>query len=128
MRGIAVNFNGSNSSISNKIVEGIQLTSQKCLLNMATEAGMDRLYPTRGVDILSKAVAGAITDNNIAQHLGNFAALDTIFFVRETDYNKEDKDRVSDLDILPIAAKGSALMYIMNVYTLNEELSTKIKL
>lgn len=78
----------------NEQVTGTRNTAQKCLVNVGTLAGSSPMYSFRGTSLLLQAVHGELISVGTAQHAANFAALDTVLFVRNTD----DPDRLSDTD------------------------------
>lgn len=82
MRDLRIQFNGETGTrlLLNETVEGKRLLQQKYLINTATTAGSDRIYPNRGTTLLAKAIGGAIINEKEAAHLGNFASLDTLHF------------------------------------------------
>lgn len=82
MRDLRIQFNGEDGTrlLLDETVEGKLLLQQKYLINTATTAGSDKIYPDRGTNLLIGAIGGVIIDSNAAAHLGNFAALNTIHF------------------------------------------------
>ena len=67
----------------NKGVSGALAVCQNALVNLLEIQGRDALFPLRGVDLLDRALSGAILDRRTADHAGNFAASDTLFFGRQ---------------------------------------------
>lgn len=82
MRDIRVQFDGESGTriLLNEAVEGKLLTQQKYLINVGTSKGTDKIFPQRGTNLVGGAISGGIIDSVSAEHLGNFAALDTLYF------------------------------------------------
>lgn len=82
MRDIRVQFDGESGTriLLNESVEGKMLMQQKYLINTGTSKGTDKIFPQRGTDLMAGAIGGSIIDSVAAEHLGNFAALDTLYF------------------------------------------------
>ena len=81
-------------------VEGKDLTVQKVLINIPTYKGSDKLYPNKGTSILQQFLGAVVVNKNAAQHIANFAALDTIYFINETDgLDVDDPEGLANLDL-----------------------------
>ena len=82
MRDIKVQFDGQSNTriLLNESVEGKALMQQKYLINVGTSEGTDKIYSDRGTEFLPRIVAGAIVDSASAWHVGNFAAVSTLYF------------------------------------------------
>ena len=86
MKGLRIILDGINSTISfNEIVEDKNLYAQKALINMVTENGSDMIFPDRGTKMLAESISGKVYNRTGIVHVGNFAALDTMYFIRSTD-------------------------------------------
>ena len=80
MRAIAVDFTGGYTTRINfrREVTDKAMQEQKYLINVATQAGTDPIFPDRGTKLLSSAIGGAImTINGLTD---GFAAVDTLYF------------------------------------------------
>lgn len=81
-------FNGPDGNTRLDLTQSVQdkdVTAQKVLINIPTIKGTDFLYPEKGTNLLKQCIGSVIIDSNTAQHIGNFAALDTIYFINDTD-------------------------------------------
>ncbi len=117
MEDIKIIFDGTNGTdidLTSK-VEGKLLYHQKCLVNISTDVGSDNIYAARGTD-LSKYVynsSAVITSESV--HIGNFAALDTLYFVREQEYAAvaSSDDLITDfrLSINSVASNGAFVTF-----------------
>lgn len=67
----------------NKEVSGALAVCQNALVNLLEIQGQDAIFPERGTDLLERALGGSILDRRTADHAGNFAASDTLFFSRQ---------------------------------------------
>lgn len=86
MKDLKFILDGDKSTIDlNSAVEDKNLYEQKALVNMVTVKGSDPIYPDRGTDLLQDAIYGKVYSRTGTIHVGNFAALDTIYFIRSTD-------------------------------------------
>lgn len=105
MRDIKIVMNGNDGSFIDltQDVSGKDLYNQKALVNIVTARGSDPLFEERGTDIMQKCLSGNIYDNNGLRHLGNFAALDTMFFVLENEYAvvNTSPDKIKKISIYP---------------------------
>jgi hypothetical protein len=66
-------------------VTGFQATVQRALLNLMVTKGSDPIFPLRGTDLLTRALGGTLLNLRAAEHAGNFASSDTLFFGRQND-------------------------------------------
>lgn len=86
MKDLKIIFDGDASTIElNALVEDKNLYEQKVLVNMVTENGSDKIFPSRGTKMLADSINGKVYNRTGTVHIGNFAALDTIYFIRSTD-------------------------------------------
>lgn len=105
MRDIKIVLDGNNGSFIDftRDVSGKELYSQKALVNVVTVKGSDPVFPNRGTDIMKKCLSGHIYSNNGLRHIGNFAALDTVFFVLENEYAavNQSGDKIKNISVYP---------------------------
>lgn len=82
MRDVRIQFNGDKGTIfrCDEEVAGKSTYEQKYLINSATSKGTDPIFPDRGTDLLKGAIGGSVINFSSAFHLGNFAAVDTLYF------------------------------------------------
>lgn len=86
MKDLKITFFGDSTTINlDEKVEDKNLYEQKVLINMVTERGSDPVYEYRGTRLLADAINGKVYSKTGTTHVGNFAALDTIYFIRSTD-------------------------------------------
>jgi len=71
-------------------VSDFKATVQRTLVNFLLPQGEDALFPQRGTDLLARALGGSLLDIRAAEHAGNFAASDTLFFGRANDLTDSD--------------------------------------
>lgn len=84
MEGLKVNFlNGDIYIEPEAKVTDFDATVQNALANIGTRRGTDRIYPSKGTNILKSAVEGKIAGLNVANHEAQLAAINTLFFSRE---------------------------------------------
>lgn len=106
MKDLRIIFNGGASTIDlQQEVENKDLYVQKVLINMVTVKGSDPIYEERGTDLLADSINGKVYSRSGAMHVGNFAALDTIYFIRSQnpDYVTTEPYIVRDVDVDGIA-------------------------
>lgn len=102
MRSLAIEFEGDNGARLNfnKVRSGFGTQVQKALMNLATERGSDRFSPTRGTDLLRRAISGRLRGvNNKSRNAAGFAAIDTLFFQRGDD-SPNDVERTSEIKLV----------------------------
>lgn len=104
-------------------VSGKDLTTQKCIVNIGQREGSDLLYPTKGTNIENDALTGYIVGINEAKHIGNLAAINTLYFTREEDYNTLQDDRVLRIDMQLINISSTSVSYKLNL-TFQDESTT----
>lgn len=97
MRSVRIDFTGEKPRLDfDYVVAGFLATVQNSLVNLGTELGSDRLYPSRGTNLLQDAVSGKMINQRTAEHSANFAALKTLTFIQETG-DQESDNRLQSL-------------------------------
>lgn len=130
MRDLKIIFDGDTSTIDfNSLVEDKNLYEQKVLINMVTENGSDKIFPNRGTKMLADSINGKVYSRTGTVHIGNFAALDTIYFIRSTDPEDiaEENYTLRDINVDGISynSKDHALnMSVQIVY--KDETTTEV--
>jgi hypothetical protein len=76
---------GSVELLPQGSVTGFPATVQRAMVNCLEVQGEDPIFPRRGTDLLARALGGSLLNLRSAEHAGNFAASDTLFFGREYD-------------------------------------------
>lgn len=106
MKDLKIILKGDDSTIDlNSIVEDKMLYEQKALVNMVTTKGSDPVFEDRGTDLLIDAIRGKAYSRSGIIHIGNFAALDTIYFIHSTDPEEiaEAEYTIDDINVTGIA-------------------------
>jgi hypothetical protein len=109
MRGVALIFGEAGPTFGTAAVVGFEATVQNALVNLGTRQGTDPLYPERGTTLQKDASAGKLVELNSAQHASNFAASDTLFFLRDFDA-VGDPDAISELKLAPANSDQKSLL------------------
>ena len=88
MRTLRVLFahQGASFDLSAPLSGELECAVQNALINIGTLQGSDGIYPTKGTRLLRQALSGALFDANAAAHASNYAALDTLKFIKGVDY------------------------------------------
>lgn len=86
MRALRINFEASGPvfDFSSPLVD-FDTTVQNALVTLGTDAGSDPIFPDRGTALLLSATSGMMVNQVYANHAGNFAALDVLAFIQETE-------------------------------------------
>lgn len=110
MEGLAINFvkSGALLAVGSKVSD-FNTIVQNGMVNIATEAGSDPIYATRGTELYSAGVLGALTTYDEAYHASNFAALDTSFFLKLSDYTEVNYERVRLVELQPVTYTGTQM-------------------
>jgi hypothetical protein len=110
MRAVAIDFTGGYTTCINfrREVSGKSLQEQKYLINVATKAGSDPVFPKRGTKLLDSAIGGALMSINGLTD--GFAAVDTVYFCNyeESKAMYESPDNVRAFTLTPTQV-GSSL-------------------
>lgn len=100
MTDLKIDFNGMCRLNLSASVSGKDATAQKCLVVAVTAKGTDRMFPEKGTNLLKGCTGAVIISGNAAVHLCNFAALDTLYFINDTDGLAPDApDGLEDYDL-----------------------------
>lgn len=84
-------INGENDTYIDltRSVDGYLKKAQNCLVVSVTSEGSDKVFPEKGTQLLKGSVGVYnLVNPNYVSHLGNFAALNTISFVKDMEMNK----------------------------------------
>jgi hypothetical protein len=101
VQGISLAFKEDGCEIdTDSVVSGFATTAQNGMVNIATEAGTDPRFPSRGTDLLRSALDGTMISLTEAQHASNFAALDTKNFMLQ--FEPEEGEQLRSVSIAPI--------------------------
>lgn len=110
MKSLKLNFATSGADlIPTQAVEDHYATIQACLVNLATELGSDKVHAQRGTNLLRQAVSGLLVSSQDAMHACNFAAVDTVFFVRANEPRAAAHDRVAAIRTNPMLLDKTSL-------------------
>jgi hypothetical protein len=86
MSGLALEFGPDGIVLQpQQPVDGLRAQVQAALLNLACERGSDPVYGERGTELMERAARDGVWSPARAQHLTNFAAVDTLFFLRDSE-------------------------------------------
>lgn len=92
MNGLKVEFTDTGMRlIPDQSISGIMTTAQNALVNIGTSKGSDWAYPNKGTDLLRSSVRDGIPTQTTARHYANFAAVDTLFFLRDSEAKTTDE-------------------------------------
>ncbi len=110
MEGLAIDFErtGAVLDVLSKVSDFGTIV-QNGLVNIGTITGTDPLFNTRGTQLYNSGVVGALTTYNDAYHAANFAALDTTFFLKSSDYAEVTYERVRLVEMQPVTYTGSQM-------------------
>jgi len=101
MKGLKLIFGPSGVEIDPLAsVSGVEAKIQGALVNIGTSRGSDSVWPDRGTELLKNAVLNGVPGVVQAQHLANFAAVDTLFFQRQQE-ERTDLDSPEVLKLTP---------------------------
>lgn len=112
MKGLMVNLLSPGGCVveTQKYVQGLGSTVQNAMVNLGTERGTDRTLGEKGTDLLRTAVSSGLPSRNLAQHIANFAAVDTLFFSRATD-RVTDEDSLESLTLTPDTLSAQRVVF-----------------
>lgn len=104
--GLKIQFNGRQSEIL--LEEGVSdfaATVQNATVCIGTEVGTDKAFPTKGVELLREANQGKLINQQVATHASNFAAIDVLFFINETD-TEDAVERLQEIKLAPVVIES----------------------
>lgn len=104
MKGLKIDMSQENGPVFEleSKVEGANTTVQNALINIATTLGADPIFPERGTQLLAQALQGRLVNLQAAQVASNFAAIDTTFFLAETEISTSPSERIQRIGLSPI--------------------------
>lgn len=109
MRAVAIDFTGGYTTRINfrKEVTGKALQEQKYLINVATQLGSDPIFLSRGTDLLTTAIGGALV--SIDGLTDGFAAVDTVYFCNYEESKEmfDSGDNVQYFTLTPSSYEAS---------------------
>lgn len=124
-RDLLINFSVDGATITQQECSGVRVGMQQCGINIGTDAGSDVLYPTAGTSILLDALSGKLFNETLAQHSANFAALDTLYFVRQYDDDSlEESERIQNIDLFVTGLGYQRVDITATFVTTNESTAT----
>ena len=86
MNGLAINFTDAGPLLDfTRAIAGEDAEMQNVMVNIGTQKGTDPLFADRGTELLLAGVRGRLVSPTWARHDANFAALDTLAFVKAND-------------------------------------------
>lgn len=90
MQGLYVKFTPTGDiTLEPQIVEGnLNLLRQNAAVILLTTVGTDKIYTSKGTNLLVDATFGKITDINSASHAANFAALRVKNYLTTYEYEE----------------------------------------
>jgi len=110
MKSLKLQFRREGATlVTDEIVEDRDATIQACLVNFATYSGSDPVHTKRGTDLLKRAVTGLLISSQEAMHACNFAAVDTLFFVRAEEHAASKHDKVTAILTKPAIVDKTSL-------------------
>lgn len=85
MTGLALKFENGKALIDlTRVRSGTDHELQTALINALTWEGSDKVYPTKGTMLQRDAARGYLVGFQTARHAANFAALQTLEFMKNT--------------------------------------------
>ena len=100
-KGLKVDFTENGGSLkTGESVSGDHTSIQNALMNIGTVAGTDKAFPAKGTDLFTTALKRGLPSLADARHAANFAAVDTLFFVRANEEATNDNS-IKVLNISP---------------------------
>ena len=129
MRAVAIDFTGGYTTRINfrREVSGKSLQEQKYLINVATKAGSDPVFPKRGTKLLDSAIGGALMSINGLTD--GFAAVDTVYFCNYEEskamYESPDNVRAFTLTPTQVGSSLTEVCFVAN-FLFADQTETKV--
>lgn len=90
-KGLKVEFSEKGAILRpSQQVDGPRASVQNALVNIGTMKGSDKAFEDRGTDLFKTVLARGLPSVSDARHAANFAAVNTLFFVRAQEESTTD--------------------------------------
>lgn len=110
MKSIRIDFKASGCSlVLDETVEGFEAVAQNGMVNIVTAQGSDPGFPKRGTTLLVDALQGRMASLLASRHASELAAIDTLFFLRESDAPGTTEERAESVGLQPLGYDGTEL-------------------
>ena len=110
MKGLSIDFKKTGATLAvASSVTGFATVAQNGMVNIATSRGSDKVYPSRGTALYAQGVLGDLTTYKSAYHASNFAALDTLLFALDSNYEDDTDERLKSVKLLPVTYTGTTM-------------------
>jgi len=118
-KSIRIDFTGNAPKLDfNRPVEGFENTIQRALVNIGTHRNDLNLFENKGTDLLRRGVEGSLISIQAAQHQSNFAAIETLLFMREEAANTLDAgEGLSKIGLEPASPLENGRLNINAIFT-----------
>ena len=122
MKGLRIDLTTRDPKILfGESTEGAIALSQNCLVNLAQKSGTSRAFSGKGTPLLRVLNAGGVFNISTATNVGAFAAIDTVFFARETSFS--DVELPNSIRLVPEIDGPGQIRFRMTLKTnLDQEL------
>ena len=114
MKGVRINFQGDKVKLDyqNPLELKIDCMAQNAVVNTATPEGSDKIFPTRGTNLVKKVFSGQVFNETSANHAGNFAAVKSRNFVNaQLDEAVDEKLASFVLDVVGVTEDNRGWEY-----------------
>jgi hypothetical protein len=112
MNGLKLVLDGKGGiELTDEVISGIDCVRQNGIVNLLTVKGSDKFFPSKGTTLLVSQVNGTIYDPTSAQHQSNFAALDTVTFLRLHEYDSEAGETIDTLQVVLLAMSPNTIKF-----------------
>lgn len=110
-RGLKVEFNAKNGATLklDEVVTGFAASVQNGMVNLGQRKQSSPIFPEKGTGLHAAALRGVLISLTDATHHANFAAIDTLFFSRETDPDAEEDGALASVELEPIELASGRL-------------------
>lgn len=110
MTGLKLQFATGGARIDfDEPVSGFFCEIQNALVNCGTERGSDPIFPNRGTDLGKPEFLGSLINFMDAAHQANFAAMDTLFFLKEVA-SETNVHEISEMLLDPVGLREGQLL------------------